>query len=397
MKIFFKIFGVILGVLYPVFIFLSLVVFKLPTRIISLCIIIFGFTLFLSVTGKRDKEKKFDMKPFANSALLLTAGVICFFTNQELFLKLYSVAISVMFFVMFGSTLFNEPNMIFRFATLQDKSIVGSFYEKDVKKYCKTVTIIWCCFFIINGTISTLTALSSSIFHISKDTANTVWSIYNGGISYVLMGLLFAIEFIIRIQYNKKLINYIPITSTQLNSRKKKEILCWNKCDKKNSKKYWNDFISETSILTNFFETSTDEKYILSFQDNWYFLITLFSLLQAKKIPVISTENDSENNIPKITDDDLSNCVCVKNILKTESTNANIKKIDSNCEINFLINGCMQTKKLQDLEDDIYKEIVEHDKNLVKNNNMELNLNKNSYDYTKQILLHLSIFTKFYR
>lgn len=87
----------------------------------------------------------------------------------------------------------------------------------------------------------------------------------------------------------------------------------------------------------------------------------------------------------------------LKNILKTASTNANIKKIDSNCEINFLINGCMQTKKLQDLENDIYKEIVEHDKNLIKNNNMELNLNENSYEYTKQILLHLSIFTKFYR
>lgn len=57
----------------------------------------------------------------------------------------------------------------------------------------------------------------------------------------------------------------------------------------------------------------------------------------------------------------------------------------------------MQTKKLQDLEDDIYKEIVEHDKNLVKNNNMELNLNENPYEYAKQILLHLSIFTKFYR
>ena len=61
--------------------------------------------------------------------------------GKDLFLKLYPVVVSATFLFVFGSTLFLEPTMIFRFATLADKSIIGAPYENQVKRYCKRVKI----------------------------------------------------------------------------------------------------------------------------------------------------------------------------------------------------------------------------------------------------------------
>lgn len=198
MKKFLKVLFYIIAAVYPVLVFSLLVIFKLPVRVLSLCIIALAVAFFLSATGKRagSKDKSaLDWKPLVSSALFLSAGLFCFFTQKTIFLKLYSVVISLTFLISFGSTLFIEPNMCFRFAVLTDKSLPGSDREEKVKTYCRKVTIIWCCFFILNGSIAAYTAFFCS---------DVVWSVYTGGISYVLMGLLFTVEFFIRRKVEKK-------------------------------------------------------------------------------------------------------------------------------------------------------------------------------------------------
>lgn len=197
-KNFLKILFGIFAALYPVLIFTFLVILKLPIRIISLAVVILGLAFFLGMTAStKDGEKKvLSWRPLLSAGLLLAAGLACFFTNQSLFLKLYSLVISVTLLLVFGYTLFFPPTIIFRFANLGDKSIKGAPYEKDVEAYCKKVCIVWCCFFIINGSISAFTAFCCS---------DRVWSIYNGGISYVLMGMLFTVEFIVRKIVDKKI------------------------------------------------------------------------------------------------------------------------------------------------------------------------------------------------
>jgi uncharacterized membrane protein len=198
MKKSFKIVFSIFAALYPVIIFTLLVVLKLPVRVLSLAMAGVGFALFLAATGRRgeDGDKVFSLKPIISSALVLAAAVACFFTNKSIFLKLYSVVISLVFLITFGSTLFFPPTIIFRFAILTDKTIKGAPYEKDVESYCRKVCIIWCVFFIINGAIAAYTAFFCS---------DRIWSLYNGGISYLLMGLLFAVEFIIRKIHDRKI------------------------------------------------------------------------------------------------------------------------------------------------------------------------------------------------
>lgn len=198
MKNFFKILFGILAALYPVLIFTFLVILKLPVRIISLAVVVLSLAFFLGFTAtKKEGEKKvLSWRPLLSGGLLLAAGLAYFFTNRTVFLKLYSVVISVTLLFVFGSTLFFPPTIIFRFANLADKSIKGSPYEKDVESYCKKVCVVWCCFFVMNGSIAAFTAFFCS---------DRVWSIYNGGVSYLLMGLLFAVEFVVRKIVDKKI------------------------------------------------------------------------------------------------------------------------------------------------------------------------------------------------
>ena len=164
MKKFLTVLFYVMAAVYPVVVFTLLVVLKLPVRILSLCVMVLACSFFLGFTGRNrtdvKKEKKaLDWRPMVSSALFLIAGIVCFVTNQSVFLKLYSVVISVVLLSVFGSTLFFEPNICFRFAVMSDKSIAGSSYEAQVCAYCRKVTVVWCCFFIINGSIAAYTAL----------------------------------------------------------------------------------------------------------------------------------------------------------------------------------------------------------------------------------------------
>jgi uncharacterized membrane protein/acyl-CoA synthetase (AMP-forming)/AMP-acid ligase II len=293
MKTFFRILFYVVAAVYPVLIFTFLVVLKLPVRILSLFIMALAFAVFLSATGKKknaDGQKIFDWKPLLSSALFLTAGLFCFFTNQTIFLKLYSVAISVTFLGVFGSTLFLPPNIVFRFATLQDKSIKGSLAEKRVQAYCRKVTVAWCMFFICNGSISVFTAFCSS---------DKVWSIYNGGISYVLMGLMFAVEFIIRKQVNKKMPKVFTISGFKADSRPDDYVLCYEDTWSKGSFKTWHNFLVDTAKMRTAIDSRPAQEWILHCEDYWYFLCTFAALLQCRKT-VFLTQNITSEFIAEI-------------------------------------------------------------------------------------------------
>lgn len=294
-----------MAAVYPVLVFTFLVIFKLPVRVLSLCIIALAAAFFLSATGSRKAKGEkgvLDWKPLLSSALLLVAGLFCFFTQNEIFLKLYSVVVSATFLVIFGSTLFLEPTIIFRFATLADKSIIGSSYENQVKNYSRKVTIIWCCFFILNGTISVLTAFSEKIFSISPDTANTIWSVYNGGISYVLMGLLFICEYIVRKIVDGKMVKAISITKFKADSRKDNHIMCFEDVWSKKAYKTWLDFLTDTAKMRKIISESNSDEWIIHCEDYWYFLVTFVALLQCNK-SVSLTQNISESFLKEVKKD----------------------------------------------------------------------------------------------
>ena len=137
MKAFLKVAISIICALYPVLVFIMLVIYKLPVRIISLCVIFLGLVYFISSTNtisNKNSKNKFDKKSIFSSLFFLVAGVICYFTNNNLFLKFYPVVVSLTLLFVFSLSLFNKTNIIFRFACLQDKSIKTSYNKKRIEK-----------------------------------------------------------------------------------------------------------------------------------------------------------------------------------------------------------------------------------------------------------------------
>lgn len=74
--------------------------------------------------------------------------------------------------------------MIETFARLREPEL-----PPQALPYIRKVTIVWCVFFVLNGGIALYTALFSR---------TQVWSLYNGAISYVPIGLLMTVEWVCR-------------------------------------------------------------------------------------------------------------------------------------------------------------------------------------------------------
>ena len=105
-------------------------------------------------------------------------------------LKYYPAAINLAIFTIFFSSTFTEETVIQKFAKIME----GKELPDIVKDYTRKLTYVWCVFLMFNFTVSFATIFMSS----------KVWTIYNGCISYHLTGLLFAIEYLIRLRFKRK-------------------------------------------------------------------------------------------------------------------------------------------------------------------------------------------------
>ncbi|MEQ8266967.1 MAG: hypothetical protein RH982_07215 [Parvibaculum sp.] len=97
---------------------------------------------------------------------------------------LYPVFMSATLFVAFAVTLFRPPSMIERFARIMEPDL-----DARGVRYTRKVTMVWIGFFALNGLIAFWTVLHGDLFY---------WGLYNGLVSYLLAGLLFAVEFLVR-------------------------------------------------------------------------------------------------------------------------------------------------------------------------------------------------------
>ncbi|MGS0743850.1 hypothetical protein ACVBEF_18840 [Glaciimonas sp. GG7] len=122
-------------------------------------------------------------------AVLLLAA-IAIWSNALLPLKLYPVIVNIGMLCAFGYSLAVPPSIIERMARLTDPKLPAYAIV-----YMRRVTQVWCGFFVINGALALITALWAS---------QVVWSIYNGVVAYIAMGVLFAGEYLVRIVVKRR-------------------------------------------------------------------------------------------------------------------------------------------------------------------------------------------------
>ncbi len=123
-------------------------------------------------------------------SICITLFVICIFHFTKIHaVKFYPVGANSFIFIVFFSSLFTKETIIQKFA----KTIEGELNE-NTKKYTRNLTVIWCVFMFINLCLSIITVGMSE----------KIWAVYNGFISYIALGTLFVVEYIIRITLKKK-------------------------------------------------------------------------------------------------------------------------------------------------------------------------------------------------
>lgn len=122
------------------------------------------------------------------AVLLLALGGL---GHAELGMRAYPVAVNAIMLVVFVSSLCGSMPVIERLARLREPGLPPSGV-----RYTRRVTWAWCGFFVFNGAIASWTALYADL---------ATWSLYNGVISYGLIALMFAGEWLLRHRLRRSL------------------------------------------------------------------------------------------------------------------------------------------------------------------------------------------------
>lgn len=120
----------------------------------------------------------------AAAAALTAFFLLAALRNANGSLTLYPLLVNGAMLAVFAASLIRPPSVIERIARLQHPDLP----PEGVRYTCR-ITQIWCGFFIANGSIIAALAL----LH-----ADRAWAWYTGFISYLLMGTLFAGEWLYR-------------------------------------------------------------------------------------------------------------------------------------------------------------------------------------------------------
>ncbi|MFZ5442815.1 MAG: hypothetical protein ACOZQL_22605 [Myxococcota bacterium] len=154
---------------------------KVQPRWLALSLVLLG-ALRLAAT----KQKLWIGLALGAFALAALTGVL----NVGWPLKWYPVFVNGSLLVLFGVTLRRPPSMAERLARLSEPDLPPHAVE-----YTRKVTMAWCGFFLVNGSLAAFTAGWGS---------DRAWALYNGGLAYVAMGLFAGAEYLVRLRVKKR-------------------------------------------------------------------------------------------------------------------------------------------------------------------------------------------------
>lgn len=126
--------------------------------------------------------------------VLGTVCVVLLFHFSKIYaLKFYPVIVNSFIFCVFFSSVFCEETIIQKIAKKMDGELTDFS-----RNYTRKLTYVWCIFLFVNLSISFATVFMSP----------KVWELYNACISYVALGVMFGVEYIVRIilraKYDRK-------------------------------------------------------------------------------------------------------------------------------------------------------------------------------------------------
>ncbi len=165
-----------IGVLYPAIVYFSLD--RLPPGV--LIALALG-ALALRAVASRGEDGRLLVSLLALVAVFISAFAIA---DQMLAIKAYPVLMSLSAAAMFGASLLYPPSLIERIARLR-----GIVPDGPAQAYMRRLSGIWLAFLIANAAISAAVSVWGDM---------DLWALYNGLLSYLLIGALFFGEMLLR-------------------------------------------------------------------------------------------------------------------------------------------------------------------------------------------------------
>lgn len=126
---------------------------------------------------------------FVFPIIVMFIVIFLFRATNLTFVKFYPVAVNFVFFCMFFFSLFSRETVIQRMARA---------FEPDIKskslEYTRNLTYVWAVVTFCNFLVSLWTVFADE----------KIWAFYNGCLSYLLIGAVFAAEYSVRVRFKKK-------------------------------------------------------------------------------------------------------------------------------------------------------------------------------------------------
>lgn len=165
---------------YPLLVYLGMERYGARGLALLLCVVV--LVRFFSLGARGPGQ-------WLGSAILVgLCGLVMFLDSPDL-LKLYPVAISLGFAGLFLASLNSEMTLIERMARA-----AGHQPSAAAPRYMVALTWAWAILLIINATISAWTALFAPL---------SWWTLYNGLLSYLLLGGFMLAELLYRRRYKR--------------------------------------------------------------------------------------------------------------------------------------------------------------------------------------------------
>lgn len=165
-------------VCYPFLVWFSLDYFQ--PRFVALAL---AGLFLLRLLSRKSGQPASGIWPYVVPACALFLLAIAL-VNETQWLLAYPVFVNLLFLLIFTYSLAHPPTVAERLARLEDPNLP----PKGVA-YTRKVTQVWSGFFLANAAVSLATVWYGDRW---------LWSLYNGCVSYVLVGLLMAGEMAVR-------------------------------------------------------------------------------------------------------------------------------------------------------------------------------------------------------
>ena len=104
--------------------------------------------------------------------------------SPEMAVRAWPVLVSLGFALLFAASFVWPPVMVERFARMAEPALPDT-----ARPYLRRVTVAWSVFFLANAAVAGWTVLFGSLEQ---------WTFYNGFLSYLLIGAMFAGEYLVR-------------------------------------------------------------------------------------------------------------------------------------------------------------------------------------------------------